>query len=430
MVAHRMSSFAPPLPSVAPPLSDGARARGRRLAIASHPAGMTFTSVFTDNLPTLALVALGASETLVGAQSGLRSASQLLQLPTLRAVGRFSKRSILIAGHLGALLVSVPLLFFAGLAGMSSGVAIGIALGSFALTAAAINVSNAVWFPLLRGYVESDRIGSFFGAIRSGWHLALIAYFVGATFWLGRHADAFGPLFAVAWFLGLVRVGFLVLLPERDERTGERVRVREALALVRDQPLLRRFLLGVGTCSAVRNAAIPFAIVMLRREIGFTSAEVIYTTIAAFAGGLVSLYVWGQVVDRASSEPVFRWTSLGLAALYLTLLLVDEAGPLLLGAMVAFFFAHAVFSAGYGVAETRTLFELAPPEAPARTLVVSGVLVHIFAGASPVVAGLSIDMLLQDAASPLRVYHGFFAVASVLQVLSFLPLRAFAERAD
>ena len=41
------------------PLDAATRARGRRLAIASHPAGMTFRTIFTEWVPTLALVGLG-----------------------------------------------------------------------------------------------------------------------------------------------------------------------------------------------------------------------------------------------------------------------------------------------------------------------------------------------------------------------------------
>ena len=51
------------------PLDDEQRARGRRLAITSHPAGMTFRMVFTQHLPTLALVSLGAGEFWVGLQA-------------------------------------------------------------------------------------------------------------------------------------------------------------------------------------------------------------------------------------------------------------------------------------------------------------------------------------------------------------------------
>ena len=75
---------------VAPPLSESERARGRRLAIASNVPGMTFWTAFTEQLPTLALISLGASETLVGLQSGILFALQALQLPALRLVSWFT----------------------------------------------------------------------------------------------------------------------------------------------------------------------------------------------------------------------------------------------------------------------------------------------------------------------------------------------------
>lgn len=34
----------------------------------------------------------------------------------------------------------------------------------------------------------------------------------------------------------------------------------------------------------------------LRREVGFSAGEILFTTVASFAGGLASLYLWGRVV--------------------------------------------------------------------------------------------------------------------------------------
>src|SRR5690606_38466068 len=80
-------------------LSPAERRRGRRLAVLSHPAGMTHRTLYTEQLPTLALVGLGASEALVGLQRAFEPASQLLQLVALRAVGRVRKRTILVTGQ-------------------------------------------------------------------------------------------------------------------------------------------------------------------------------------------------------------------------------------------------------------------------------------------------------------------------------------------
>ena len=82
--AAAVTEASPPVSALDP----GSRRRGRMLAVLSHPAGMTHKNVFTDQLPTLALVGLGASELWIGLQRAFEPISQLIQLPTLRMVGR------------------------------------------------------------------------------------------------------------------------------------------------------------------------------------------------------------------------------------------------------------------------------------------------------------------------------------------------------
>lgn len=388
---------------------------------------MTFTMAFQDHLPTLALVWLGASEGAVGLNGGLARFAVLIKLPVLRTLNRVPKKTVLVAGHISALTASLPLIFFGAIAAGNR--AVPLVIASLVATAAAIQMSNTVWFPLLRGYVEPARIARFFGTLRTGWHLALIAFFAGATVWLARHEGAFGELFGVAWVLGLARIALIVRLPERREAGGEPIRVRETLALVRSDHGLRRYLLGVTWSSFVRAGVLPFAIVMLRREIGFASGEVIYMTVAVFTGGLVSLYAWGRIADGVGPEPVLRWTSIGMGASYLGLLVLDAPDALNLSWAVGFFFVHAVLASGYGVAETQLLFELTPPEAPAQRLVAADVIVHVISAGGPLLAGLTLDALLSRTDAPLAVYHGFFTIAAVLQAASFLPLRGFARPA-
>lgn len=410
---------------VAPPLSESERARGRRLAIASNVPGMTFWTAFTGQLPTLALISLGASETLVGLQSGILFALQALQLPALRLVSWFSKRSILLVGQLVAQLASLPLIFFGSLLALEPASALTIVFAALAITAAGLNLSDLVWFPTLRGFVDTDRIGRFFGTIRTTWHLAVIVFFVGGQWWLARHDRGFGSLFAVAWLLGLVRMALIARLPERSERSATRIRAREALALVRQDVRLRRYLIGTTWSAAVRVSVIPFTLVMLRRALGFDNADVVLATIAQFLGGLVSLYLWGILIDRIGPYVVFRFGALTSAALYVGLAQLDSPGAATLAAAIAFFFLNAVVNAGYGVADTRVLFGLAPPEAPARTLVVASVIVGSVCGMAPALVGAVLDPLLTHASDPLRVYHGFFWIAAALQSVSFLPLRIF-----
>jgi predicted MFS family arabinose efflux permease len=407
------------------PLDEATRARGRRLAIVSHPAGMTHRMIFTEWLPTLALVQLGASEVLVGLQGSLEPFGQALQLPTLRAVARHSKRAILLAGQWLAILGGLPLLAFSFLEDRGGPLAVGIVLASFAVSTVGIVVGQTVWFPLLRSYVEPDAIGRFFGLIRSGWHLALIFFFLAASRWLVLHPGSLVPLFAVGLACGLLRIALIARLPERSERTGAPIRVREALALLRTEPELRHYLLGVGAQGALRSATFPFIIVMMRRVIGLSDAEVLIATVASFGGGLASLYLWGRVVDRVGPGRVFRWTTLGLAVSFLALTGVHAAGSYALVALAAIFFVRTVLASGFGVADTRVLFELAPEEAPARLLVVSSVSVSLVRGVAPLAVGTALAWVLAAGAAPLFVYQALFASAAVLQLLVHRPLRRF-----
>jgi len=401
-------------------LDPAARRRGRRLALLSHPAGMMHANVYTDQLPTLALVGLGASEAWVGVQRAFDPFSELLQLPTLRAVGRHRKRSILIAGQLAAVAGGLPLVGYALLARAGTS-AVPIALASLAATTIGLAVSNTVWFPLLRGYVERERTGSFFGLLRSGWHLTLIAYFVAAQRWLASHPGKFGPLFGIAAAAGLLRAVLIARLPEAQAAPGDRVRARDALALLRGEPRLRSYLAGMILSGASRRAALPFAIVMMRRAMGMSDAEVVLTTIGWFAGGFVSLYAWGVVVDRVGTQPVFRATALGAAGLLALLALRGSGGSVAF--MVGFFFALSLLTAGLGVADTHALFALAPERAATLTLVVADVTTSLAYGAAPFAAGLALDRAIHLGVAPVAAYRALFASCAVATALALVPLR-------
>jgi MFS family permease len=409
------------------PLPEHERARGRRLAIASHLLGNTFRLVFTQHLPTLALVSLGASELVVGVQSAFVFVFIALQLPTLRALSRVSKRAILVASHLIAMSAALPLVFFGKLGGLPGDAAVPVALVSFALVAVGVCVGETVWFPLLRGYVEPEAIGRFFGVLRTGWHLGLIAFYLFSQGWLAAHPGDFATLFGVGFAIGAARTFIISQLPERSERSGERFRVAEVLALLRDARL-RHYLATIAWSNSMRLAAIPFAIVMLRRVAGVSDTEVIYTTVAYYAGGVASLYLWGRLVDRVGAVAVLRTTTIG-QALLVGVLFAFTPGPAAVPLMVGWFFGISVLASGHGVADTHVLFSLTPPEAPARTLVLGAVGVGVVVAIAPVLAGALLDAWLPAAggSGALDVYRAFFALAGGLLLLALVPLARLAR---
>lgn len=418
-----------PPPSGEPRESDTAtltpaeRLRGRRIAVLSHPAGMTHRAIYTEQLPTLALVGLGASESVVGLQRAFEPMAQLLQLGALRAVGRVRKRTVLVAGQSFAVLAGLPLVAYGALgeAGATAGPL--IALASLAFTAVGLVIGNAVWFPLLRGYVEPGRIGQFFGVLRTGWHLTLIAYFVAAQRWLAGSPGVFGPLFAVALLAGAVRIAMVLRLPEAQGDGRTRLRVRDAFGLLKAEQSLRRYLGGMVLYGAARRTAIPFAIVMMRRTLGLSDADVVLATAAFYAGGFVSLYGWGRVVDRFGSVPVFRVAAVGTAALLVALAAWGDAASA--PAMVGFFFAFAVLNAGFGVADTHVLFGLAPAREPTATLVIADVTTSLAYGAVPLLAGMLLELAIGSGAASADAYRMLFVATALLAALAPLPLRRF-----
>lgn len=401
------------------------QARGRRLALASHPFHMTFRRLFTEDLPTLALVSLGAGDLAVGLQRAFEPLSALLQLPALRVLRRTSKRSLLLFGQAVALAGGLPLVFFGAIAGLGPDAAVALALGSFALAAVGLGLAETPWFPLLHGYVPPDRIGRFFGTLRSTWHLALIVSYLGAQRWLSLHPGVFAPVFAFGWALGLLRVAFAVRLPERAQASDAPVRARDGIRAMRESPALRRYFLGVALCGGARRAVAPFAIVVMRRVIGMTDAQVLIATVASFVGGLAALYAAGRLADRVGSAPIFRGCGLGLSALSLGLCFLHEPGTGSVLLAAGLFCGIAALSAAFGVADTNVLFALSPPENPAPVLTAATAATSLAFAVAPLAAGAALEVALAAGVGELLAYRVLFVTAAVAFAGSWLPLRGF-----
>jgi hypothetical protein len=81
------------------------------------------------------------------------------------------------------------------------------------------------------------------------------------------------------------------------------------------------------------------------------------------------------------------------------------------------------------VADTHTLFALAPAEAPASTLVAVRVVELLIRALIPFVAGLALEGALALHFEPLAVYRVLFVACAAASALASVPLRAFATRA-
>jgi len=90
-----------------------------------------------------------------------------------------------------------------------------------------------------------------------------------------------------------------------------------------------------------------------------------------------------------------------------------------------FFFAYAILSAGFGMADTHVLFKLTPVESPARILVAAAVSVGLIAAIVPLFVGFSLELGLGATTDRRLVYHVFFAIAALIQAVNWWPARRF-----
>lgn len=432
-----LEPFAPPQsgdPSPAPPpepgeLSAEDQRRGRRLALAAHPFSMTYRMAFMGDLATQGLITLGAGAGPVGLFTSLGSFAALAQLAGLRFVERIGKKNLIFVTQALALLVSLPLLWFGGLQSLGSPWGWQLALLSLSVVTLALVCGNTAWWPLLHGFVPRTRTGRFFSVLRTIWHLALIGFFLGCTWWLARAPGDFSPLFAIAWVCGLLRILLLWRAPERPE--SEAHPIRELFATIYRTAALRRYVAGVTLDQAVFRCVPPFTILMLRSEAKLEEHEVMIATVANFVGGMLALLPSGWLVDRLGPRPVLIWTSVlrGLIVLGIGLAGLTLAGRELILAAGGLIMLWSFLVSAFGVAEVKVLFELAGEGNPTQLIVGSVVTRAVFAGVIALILGVALEWLLAlEVSEPLTLYLGLFAVLAAFQAGAVVPFRKLAAR--
>jgi hypothetical protein len=408
-------------------LPEDQQRRGRRVALLSHPFSMTYRMATGGGLATQALVSLGASEALVGLQASLAPFATLIQLPGLRLVARLGKRGLLLLTQVLALLCGLPLLYYGRLLELGPSQGPAVLLASLAGTMLMLLLGSTAWWPLLHGFTRRGSTGRFFAALRTSWHLGLIGFFLFSAWWLSGHPGGFGLLFAIAWACGAARALLIPLFPERPERVA--FAVREALGRVVVAGPLRQYTVGVTLDQIVFRAVPPFLIVLLRREVHLTEAQVLVTTLATYVGGLLALHPAGALADRLGARPMLVATCALRAAVVLSLGLAAWlcSAELLLPLVAGLTLAYSMLVAAFGVAEVKLLFRLAEGASPTPAIVGTVVARNLVAGVVVVTVGLVLEQVLRRAADPLGIYLGFFGLAAAIQLAAGWPLWRVAQ---
>ncbi len=178
--------------------------------------------------------------------------------------------------------------------------------------------------------------------------------------------------------------------------------------------------------SFATNCFGPFYYVFMYEELGFTGTQVgILATLTAL-GGMLSLPVWGQLLDRYGNKAVMA-IALGLWQLqnFFWCILTPSNSALLYGMWLI----GGSWSAGFVLGQLTILLKLIPPDAKNLAIGLNLAFISLVAAISPIIGGQVLAWALAQGYGPLSVYHTVFLVQPVMCLLGCLLLLKLREPA-
>lgn len=346
--------------------------------------------------------ALGAPAALTGLLVPVRESGSLLPQAALVPVVRRQPRRkwVWVAGATGqATAVAAMALLAAFARGTAAGWGILGALAVFALSRSLSSISSK---DVLGRTIPKGRRGRISGAatVTSG----LVAITVGiAIRFLG---DGAGPrtfalllgLGGAMWVVGLA-VFATIREPagEHDER-ADTEDIGRALALLRDDPPFRRFVIA-RTLLLVAALAPPFVVTLASRETGTAIAGLGPFVIAQGVAAMVGGRAWGRSADRSSRRTMLLAAALSSSVIvaFLAAIRVEAVAELTLTYPVVYF-VLALLHTGARIGRKTYVVDLAAGDRRTEYVAVAntamGVLLLVTGAASAALAGLGVEVAL------------------------------------
>lgn len=318
---------------------------GRRIvaALTATKFGDRIVDVKTV-LPWL-LGALGAPTVLLGLLVPVRESGSMLPqtalLPWVRARAR--RKPVWLLGAAGqAAAVAAIAIAALTLAGTAAGIAV---LGALVVFAGFRSLTSLTTKDVMGRTIEKGARGRVTGTATTVSGVVAIAVGLGLR-QLGADAPtwAFAALlgFAAAmWLVAMVPFGRVEEPPGEHDEQVDTTAIADGLALLRDDPGFRRFVLA-RTLLLVSALTPPYVIALAQSATGDSIAGVGPFVVAAGLAGLLGGRVWGSAADRSSRMVIAG--AAGAATLVVVVFLLLERGRALGGAAfyVTTYFALAL----------------------------------------------------------------------------------------
>lgn len=391
--------------------------RARLIIIIAQCLGL-FPYVLINDSPVIILYTslLGCSEFVSIATTAFLSMSRLVLTPVFAVVvDRVGKKRIMIPAFV------VTGVCFAGLAlaPLSGQHATGVVMGFLALTAIAIGIDHAGWFPLLKDIVPRQVRGNFFGVLRASWSSASMLFLFLISLWAGRRATVpqLQLVIVAGGIMVLIKAGLISLLPEKDTRTPGLKLGDVARALLSQRELVS-FCIYLFILYVLVGCTLPVTYVMAKTAFCLPDNYIINLTSLVMIANILGFITGGIVNDRYGSKLIFLCAHFGFGLVCLLLLTVNAAAPALYVRIALAFLVSAygfLFSAS-SIAVTTQLFALARGTIQATALAVGMAMYMGGSAFSRLGSGWLLDrgMLAKTwtlFSLPLTAYHTIFLLS-------------------
>jgi MFS family permease len=249
--------------------------------------------------------------------------------------------------------------------------------------------------------------------------------------WGEYSARTFQGIIAVACLCRVGSLFYFARMPDRRPATHVRhdtpLPLREQFAVVRRSRSLLLFIAFGALWSFAANCFGPFYYVFMFEELNFSGVQVgILATLTAL-GGILSLSVWGSLIDRYGNKACLV-VALGLwqAQNFLWCILNPANSSILYG----MWFWGGALSAGFILGQFTILLKLIPGEARSLAIGLNLAVTSVVAALSPIVGGKVLAWLLTQGYAPLDVYHLVFLVQPAAGLLGCILLLRIEEPAS
>ncbi len=341
---------------------------------------------------------LEATATQLGLIAGMLPLLNVLQIPAARFVGRVGHKRFVIGGWsvrvaFIALMVAVPLC--AGPLGKGGQLAAILVL--LFLFNTSRGLSSCGWLPWITSIIPHALRGRYLTRESAVTNAASLVAFVLAASTLGRDPSGghFAALFAFSACAGAASLAFLKRIPEDHDPEA----LYNAVAPVRIGTMLcqqpfRRLLLLTVFWSMASGGLSAFAVAFLREATTMPDGRILLLGAATFVGGISTLFILRQWLDRIGSRPILVATALFCMAsmvgwVALSAGLLPASIPLVLALM----FAMGLGASTTNLASTRLAMATIPETGRSHYFAVYSVVGSVVLGLAPIVWGVLVDFL-------------------------------------